>query len=272
MGPRSSLVLIGAAAVAGCSVLTSLDGLSDPAEPAEGGAPTADAEAGPPAVEGGSDAGSFCQWRVAHLCVDFEDGAPLASHFDELRFTNGATGDLVTDEGPPASRALAITVPVTSGSLEASCRASLPSDIARAVIQLDVRALELGDGEQLDFIGLFRSNAREISLELDEQGTLRADEDYPDGDGGEAEKKTALVARIGDQWARVRWEIVKGSSDTTHTFFVNGVEVGETKTSNAILQGASLVVGERSVNGVTKRWRVLLDNDERFFAVPRVDA
>lgn len=260
MGPRSSLVLIGAAAAAGCSVLTSLDGLSDPADPAGGRAPTADAEAGLPAKDGGSEAGSFCQGSVAHLCVDFEDGAPLASYFGELRFTNGATGELVTDEGPPASRALALTVPITSGSLEASCRASLPSEITRAVIQLDLRILEIGGGEPFDFIGLYRSNAREISLELDDQGTLKVDEDYPDGDGGEAEKKTPLVARIGDRWARLRWEIVKGSSDTTHTFFVNDVEVGDTKTSNAILQGASLVVGERAVNGVTKRWRVLLDN------------
>ncbi|MBX3186373.1 MAG: hypothetical protein KF819_05125 [Labilithrix sp.] len=245
-------------ALSGCALFTSLDGFSEPDEPAvvDDGGPLVE-ESGPAPDAGVEAGGGFCASAPSGVfCADFDQGA-LADAF-EINERRGATVRLDGAEVRSAPSAVLFTVPPSSRSTGASLRRVLAPATTDVTIELDVRVDQMGQGSSFDLLTVVSGGA-EVGLQLNPDGTASWDEDT----AGAPPRETTIagVTVAAGAWIHLRWTSrIEGATAPTE-LRVDGNLVGSnTFEATALTDVPAFFLGDQSMSNVNGEWRVRVDN------------
>ncbi|MEZ4264233.1 MAG: hypothetical protein R3B36_34515 [Polyangiaceae bacterium] len=260
------------AVLAGCSLITNLDGLSDPGAsdagasdavaPGDASATEASVDAAADGPPPGVDAGvPFCKTvtPAPFFCADFEDGRTARQIFTSVEEHLGATVSVDNTDGRSSTGSLVLRFPGTAGA-EGAARVTLPASLTKLSVELDLRIDSFGEGDEHDFVGVFRNSAREAGLEVRPSGQLAFDEDVPADGGGDEEIKTGLARVLTSGWAHVTWVVVVEDDLATSVVSVDGTQIGTVRSSPEPFLDSELVFGETVIGKLEKEWRSRIDN------------
>lgn len=273
---RLFFVAFSLASLAACSLLTSLDELT------EGGGGGGGSEAGAGTdgaiVDSSTDARSdgsapgdagvdatFCAslTDAATLCADFDDGA-LPAPFESIAMTGSGSlveRDTKDSRSPPFS--LLLAAGLTSGTSSAAVRKKLPGIKTEVSVDLDVRFEALGT-ETFDLATFSVGGDHDLGLEVRGNGDLAFDKEVPDGDGGTIETKIDTTATVGTGWVHLRLVAVPaGSGEWQVTASKDGAAVGSVSMREKVFKDTpTLSIGDPSMgsSAAPAAWRVRVDN------------
>lgn len=258
---RACIGALGAAALAGCLLTTSLDGLGDGSPPItpEGGsadAPSTDA----PLTEGSPllDAGRFCESTppTLFLCADFDEGV-FPSPF-ELATKGAGSAVAATGDVRSAPFAALLTAPSSDATVSTALRHALPTVAAdgTVVLELDLRLEQRGQGTNYDVV-IISGGTSELGFQINSDGTVSFDENSP-----AVNAETATGRSFPSGWAHVKWMLEVHGATVSTQLFVDGASFGtKTFSSAALLDSKPLLyVGDTGQNPVKLEWRLRVDD------------
>jgi hypothetical protein len=291
---QTALLLCGAAALVGCTLMTPSDGLSGGgltgsetsgggnARARDGGSSDSagsivttggTGDLGDTTPDGGTNGNvdastssssggvgvSFCATSGVgtFLCADFDDGK-VPSVFTPFTLGNG-TAAPVTADPRSAPYAVLFTAPASANSVGASLRTGIPAGKPKITLDVDVKVDNLGAPHDYDFLTL-TSGVPQMGVQVNPDGTLSFDEQYASGSGANTAMGASMPIAV---WTHLRWVIeVSGSSALTHVYIDNAL-VGTHTFDSAATIGSSPVrldVGDAGQQALTQAWHVRVDN------------
>jgi len=271
---RVAFVVITASTLAACTLLTSLDDLTEGSSspvviPSEGGALDAGSEPSDP--DGGvnrSDTGveaavPFCKSITGFaICADFDDTSAPPAPFDTT-VLNGAANSLSYDaldsRSPPRSLLLVGGAP-NGPNTATGLRWRTPTIATEVVAEFDFKAEQLGT-KPFDMLNFVRSGY-ELSVEIAPSGQLEFDSQIPDPDGGVISGVVKLTANGSTSWQHLKWAAKRIAGNRFEIeVIVDNKLAGSTTISQTLFVGQPTIeVGDLSLETTTTPWKVRLDN------------
>ena len=270
---RSVFVVLAAGTLAACSLLTSLDELTEGSRtpavtPNEGGSLDAGNEASTPTDAGGRDVDAeaalpFCKSITGFaICADFDDTSTPPAPFDTVVLdgtSNTLSYDGLDSRSPPRSLLLVGGSP-NGGVTATGMRWKTPIIATEVTAEFDFKAEQRGT-RPFDMLNFVRAGF-ELSVEIAADGQLEFDSQIPDGDGDTIGGVQKLTANASTSWQHLKWAARKITGNRFEIeVSIDGKPGGTTTISQTLFLGQpSVEIGDLALETTTTPWRVRMDN------------